>query len=419
MTRANEGGTRVRRDYGEGSIFYEESRARYVGLLSLPKKDGKAQPRRKFTGKTRQEVVRKLREAKRDLEDGRAVAKARDTLGDLLKEWQQRDYPLTRARTGNTKAGYDWALAHLMDERTGIAGVKLRELTADDIEGFLSGKIKPSGNGRPLGHRSIVQILRVLRTALQWGKRSGKVRANVADDVLVPEDGGRRPSKAFKPEEVTALLSAAADADQEAMQHSGSSGRATRLEAAWYVMALMGLRPGECFALRWSDIDEKSDGGILTVSGSLVRDQKTNTLKIGPTKTAKSRSRMDIPEPVLDALRAHRKWQMSTGIGTDLVFSNETGGLLDPSAVRRRFKKLCAKAGVGDAEKRHPHELRHSCATILEYIYGLPAPQVADVLRHTDVHTYLRVYRHSEIRPSVGGALGMAALAPVRELPGA
>lgn len=120
---------------------------------------------------------------------------------------------------------------------------------------------------------------------------------------------------------------------------------------------------------------------------------------------------MDIPEPVLDVLRAHRKWQMSTGIGTDLVFSNETGGLLDPSAMRRRFKKLCAKAKVTDAERRHPHELRHSCATILtslEYIYGLPAPQVADVLGHTDVHTYLRVYRHSEIRPSVGGALGMA-----------
>jgi hypothetical protein len=57
---------RVRRNYGEGSIFYEEPRSRWVGLLSLPKKDGKAQPRKKFTGKTRQEVVKKLREAKRD-----------------------------------------------------------------------------------------------------------------------------------------------------------------------------------------------------------------------------------------------------------------------------------------------------------------------------------------------------------------
>jgi integrase len=404
---------RVRRDYGEGSIFYEEGRQRYVGLLSLPRKDGKAQPRKKFTGKTRQEVVKKLREAKRDLEEGKGLGAARDTVAALLSDWKERGYPLTRAKTGNTQAGYEWAISHLTGE-DGIGGFRLRELTADDIEAFLSEKVTPTGGNRPLGHRSVVQILRVLRTALQWGKRNGRVRANVAVDVMMPEEGSRRPSRVFKPEEVTGLLTAAATADADAMKHSGSSGRATPLEAAWYVMALMGLRPGECFALSWSDVD--FEAGILTVSGSLVRDQKSNTLRVGPTKTAKSRSRMDIPLPVLDALRAHRKWQMKAGVATGLVFTNETGGLLDPSAVRRRFKKLCVAAGLPD--DRHPHELRHSCGTILEYIYGLSAPQVADVLRHTDVHTYLRVYRHSDIAPSVGGALGMAALAPVRPITG-
>lgn len=35
------------------------------------------------------------------------------------------------------------------------------------------------------------------------------------------------------------------------------------------------------------------------------------------------------------------------------------------------------------------------------------------------MHTYLRTYRNADVTPSVTGALGMAALAPVRELPGA
>ncbi len=406
---------RVRRDYGDGSIFFEEGRSRWVGLLSLPKKDGKAQPRKKFTGKTRQEVVKMLREAKRDLEEGKVPEKVHDTVKALLDDWQALDYPLTRAKTGNTRAGYAWAIGHLTDEAFGIGGIRLGNLTADDVEAFLTEKIKPTRESRPLGHRSVVQILRVLRTALQWGKRRNRIRINIADDVVMPEEGSRRPSRAFKPEEVTALLTAASDADAEAMKHSGSSGAATPLEAAWYVMALMGLRPGECFALTWEGID--FEAGILTVSGSLVRDQSTNTLRVGPTKTAKSRSRMDIPPPVLEVLRAHRRWQMSAGIATGLVFTNASGGLLDPSAVRRRFKKLCRAAGLSDA--RHPHELRHSCGTILELVYGLPAPQVADVLRHSDVHTYLRVYRHSDISPSVAGALGMSALAPVRPMTGA
>jgi hypothetical protein len=50
----------------------------------------------------------------------------------------------------------------------------------------------------------------------------------------------------------------------------------------------------------------------------------------------------------------------------------------------------------------------------LEYLYGKTAAQAADQLRHTDVHTYLRIYRHSDVMPSVPHALSMAALAPRR-----
>lgn len=403
--------TRQRRDYGEGSVFYEESRSRWVGLLSQPKRDGKAQPRKKFTGKTRQEVLKKIREAKRDLDDGKRLGVARDTVGALLTDWQERGYPLTRAKSGNTQAGYEWAIGHLTGS-DGIGGIRLRDLTPDDIETFLAEKITGEGGSRPLGHRSVVQVLRVLRTGLQWGKRAGRARENVADDVIVPEDGGRRPSQIIKPEEVTALLSAGADADTDAMKHSGSSGRATPLEAAWYVMALAGLRPGECFALRWEDIEW--DEGTIMVAGSLVRDQKTNTLYVSATKTPKSQSRIEVSPELLDALHAHRKWQMSAGISTGYVFTNATGGLLDPSAVRRRFKKLCKAAGV--SEERHPHELRHACGTILEYVHGLTSDQVADVLRHTDPSTYRRHYRHPDVRPAAVGAALLGSLAPVRRI---
>jgi integrase len=294
---------------------------------------------------------------------------------------------------------------------SGIGGTKLRELTPDDIEDFLTEKISPSDGSRPLGHRSIVQIERVLRTALQWGKRNSRVRENVATDVVVPTEGGRRPSRTFTKEEVTKLLGAASAADEKAASRGRNrGGLPTRLEAAWSVMAGLGLRPGECFALKWENIDFEES--LLYVRGSLVRDQGSNTLYVGPLKTPRSRRNLAVPPPVLDALRAHRKWQMSTGIASELVFTNDTGGPLDPSAVRRRFKKLCKAAGLAD--DRHPHELRHSVASYLSVVLGLPLERVADVLGHAGIATLLAVYRHVDVTPSVDGALGMADVFPIR-----
>ena len=405
------------RDRGEGSVFYEESRSRWVALTT-PGKDaeGKALPRKKFTAQTKVEVLKKLREAQRALDDGKPLPKARDTVDALLTDWQERGYPMTNGESGNALAKYEWAIGHL---QSGLGGVKLTALSADDIEAFLEDKMNPSDGSRPLSQASVSRLQWVLRAALKWGKRAKRVQANVAEDVIVPSGGSTRPSRTFLPEEMTALLSAAADADRDILNSGGEFGRGGRcgrrtpLEAAWSVMAGCGLRPGECFALRWENID--LDRGKLYVRGSLVRDQKTNTLYVGPVKTADSRRNLDIPPPVADALRTHQKWQKQAkmrnrdtwDVEADLVFTTDTGGLLDPSPVRRRFKRLCVAAGLsGD---RHPHELRHSCASYLSVVLGLPLEQVADVLGHKGIRTLQQVYRHVNISSSVPHALGMSA----------
>jgi len=196
-------------------------------------------------------------------------------------------------------------------------------------------------------------------------------------------------------------------------------------------MAGLGLRPGECFALRWKDVDwdakwtEGNGEGRLYVRGSLVRDQKSNLLYVGPLKTVKSQRNLDMAPQVLDALRAHQRWQREAKMRnraewdqeSDLVFTNDSGGPLDPSAVRRRFKKLCAAAGL--PEDRHPHELRHSCASYLSVVLGVPLERVADVLGHSGISTLLAVYRHVDVRSSVPHALGMAAVFPIRPAEGA
>jgi len=63
---------------------------------------------------------------------------------------------------------------------------------------------------------------------------------------------------------------------------------------------------------------------------------------------------------------------------------------LDPSNLRRSFARITQRAGLG---KWHPHELRHSAASLLSHS-GVSIEEVADVLGHTDVRITSSTYRH-------------------------
>jgi integrase len=74
----------------------------------------------------------------------------------------------------------------------------------------------------------------------------------------------------------------------------------------------------------------------------------------------------------------------------------------------RRFRKLCAAAGIpGD---RHPHELRHTCASYLSVKLGMAPEQVADVLGHSGPATLFRTCRHANIVPVAMGTERMSAI---------
>ena len=79
-------------------------------------------------------------------------------------------------------------------------------------------------------------------------------------------------------------------------------------------------------------------------------------------------------------------------VGTQpLVFNTTVGTPLDPSKIRRAFKALAKRAGLGD--DWHPHELRHSNASLLSAA-GVPIEQISDLLGHSESRTTERTYRH-------------------------
>ena len=79
-----------------------------------------------------------------------------------------------------------------------------------------------------------------------------------------------------------------------------------------------------------------------------------------------------------------------------LVFPTSRGTLLDPANLRRSLRTVTEQAGLG---RWHPHELRHSAASLLSAA-GVPLEEVADVLGHASTRVTSATYRHRQTRPS-------------------
>jgi integrase len=175
-------------------------------------------------------------------------------------------------------------------------------------------------------------------------------------------------------------------------------------------MLMLGLRPGEAIGLTWPHVD--FDQGIIHVrqslklhSGQLVLSDKL--------KTSRSRRSLDAPARLITVLEQHRARQTAERLELgpawsspdDLVFTNAIGGPIDPANLRRMLRRATEEAGLG---AWHPHELRHSAASILS-ASGVPLEEVADVLGHDGTRMTALVYRHA-VTPSVGAARAMGDL---------
>jgi integrase len=121
-------------------------------------------------------------------------------------------------------------------------------------------------------------------------------------------------------------------------------------------------------------------------------------LQLEDLKTERSKRTLALPARAAEALRALRAAQAADKLRlgrhyTDrgLVFCGDAGQALWQSGVRRGFKRVCGRAGIGPGW--HPHELRHSFVSVLSDA-GVDIEQIADAAGHINSNVTRTVYRH-------------------------
>ena len=238
----------------------------------------------KRRGRTKAAVKDKLKKAVEDLETG-IDASGSYTVADAVRDWLAKGL---KGRDENTiTANRILAEQHVIPL---IGAIKLKELTADQVDEWLDGL-----TGK-LATRSLQGVHAILKRAIRQAQARDKVLRNVAELVTTPKGKEGRPSKAMTLEQATAMLEQAT---------------ASRLHAYVVVSLLTGIRTEEARALRWSHVvawvEDEAAWRPVTEAGFdherfaiyVWRSVRAN----GDTKTEKSRRTLELPTQAAEALR--------------------------------------------------------------------------------------------------------------------
>lgn len=353
----------ARRGNGEGTIF-RRSDGRWCATISLPGR------RKSFYGATRAEVATKLVAAQKQHQDGLGFPSERQTVAQYLSHWLETAVkPSVRPRTFEA---YDLNVRRLVPH---IGAAKLTGLTPARIQSAYTALLKAG-----LSRRSVEQTHTVLHGALAQAFRWGLLVANPTDRVTVPRPE-HREMQTLDAQQVNRLFEASREQD--------------RLHALWVVAATAGLRLGEASGLKWADLD--LEGGRVVIRRALQR-QRGAGLVLVDTKSASSRRTVHLSQTAIQALREHRLRQVQERLAAGplwqdggLVFSNLSGGPLDPSRVNEAFKRALTTAGLPDVRL---HDLRHSAASLL-LADGVPTKVIQELLGHSSPVLTLRTYSHT------------------------
>ena len=260
-----------------------------------------------------------------------------------------------------------------------IATMQLREIKVSDINAFkLDLNAKKTKTGRPLGARRKMMVLRELGAILKLARQLDHVEKDLmffvdksfADESIIEDAPGEKLSP-FSADEVGRILESASEDDPSGWERR-------LLEVSFFT----GMRRGEVFGLRWSNVF--FERGVIAVRRSLTLHGESSP------KTARSIRDIEMLPRVRNALLEQRRWV--TGrfeLGSEFVFPNGAGSTLEVHNFSFRvWPRIVKQAGV---PYRAFKQTRHTFATLMLQ-QGAPLDWLQRQMGHEDLETLIKHY---------------------------
>ncbi len=159
----------------------------------------------------------------------------------------------------------------------------------------------------------------------------------------------------------------------------------------YYILLTTGVRRGECFGLKWGDIDFRN--GLMSINRNVTYTKKSGAV-VGAPKTDNGYRTIPIASKTLELLEKYKLAEAPAANDNFLFHSEESKTMpRDPSYITKHMKKLMLRCELPNMS---PHDLRHTCASLLLQ-GGADVKSVQDILGHADARTTLNFYVRSDV----------------------
>ena len=358
-------------------------------------RDANDKRRQKWHGgfKTRKEAEVARTKIVGDLHEGTYSAPTKLTLRDWT---QDRWLPVVETQVKpSTFESYRRNMMHHVLPTLG--GRNLRDLGPGQLNALYaellsSGRRNGAGGLSP---KTVRYIHTILHKAFSDACDAGLVPTNVAERAKPPRPQATKQNEIhfWTPEQLRTFLGLV-------IGH--------RLEAAWQISAMTGMRRGEVLGLRWQDVD--FDNARLHVRQAIV--SVAYEVIVSSPKNHLARV-IDVDPGTVEHLRLHRKRQKQERElwgrdyeDHDLVVCKENGTPLHPQTYSQAFERTVKKT---ELPRIRLHDLRHTHATIA-LSAGIPTKVISERLGHENPAFTLKQYAHVIPGMQADAARAVAAL---------
>jgi integrase len=302
------------------------------------------------------------------------------TVAELVEHYKERELGESSGKAEKPRKAYLYILANYLIPKWG--SLQLRAVKAVAVEDWL--KTLPLANG------SKAKVREVFGAAFRHAMRYELYPTNPIATVRQVRKRAVEP-EILEPTEIAAILR-----ELEGVEP---------VRTAFLIAAVMGMRRGEIFGLRWEDID--FDRAILHVRRSFVDGVE------GPPNTESSRRPLPIPPHAIEALKAWKE-QTLFSHAEDWVFASEYHFGKQPlwpgTLWRRNVVPAIERAGI-TKPKLGWHSLRRSYASLL-LSSGASLRVSMELMRHSTPEMTLGTYAQTvgDEKREAGGRVAMLVM---------
>ena len=390
----------ARRRNGEGTVF-KRADGLWVARFDLPE-DGTGRRRRwQGTSRTQADALKKMREARRQVEETGSVAGKSQKVSQWLDSWIDT-HVTPRLRPGTAKDYRTTVSTHIKPR---LGGYRLNELTPAHVRKMHADVLAA------VSLATANKAHRVLRASLSDAEREGLVVRNVAKLVQTPTLHSDK--RALTSAEGQLVIKGRPD---------------DRMRSRWSAALLTGARQGECLGLTWDCLN--LDTGVMDISwqlqtmpmkhGCKERDGRPSCKKTRASacpdavldipaglecrqldgiycltrpKSFKGQRLIPIPSALVEQLRQHRRESIAYPNPHGLVWAKEDGRPISKTLDYQRWSAMLEDLGIQHVGL---HNARHTTATLLMDL-GVDVEIIRSIMGHAQVTT-TRGYQHADLR---------------------